>query len=230
MAVSITTKASVYSGTNAASYATGSWTPTTGRLAVCVVQSEISGTTNVPTVSGNGITWSEVRNYEDDTSGTTSRITVFVAKTAGSSAGAVTADFASQTQAGGNVIVDEVDGADVSGTALQAIVQSVAGTVNGSGTSESISLAALASAGNASYGAFHHQADEATSNGTGYTSLGGGSHAGPSSALFTEYKAAGSTTVDASWATSSGKGGIAMEIKAAAVAVTSKSLALLGVG
>ena len=108
MTMSITNKASVFSGTNAASYATASWTPTTGRLAICSVENEFSGTPNTPTVSGNGLTWSQIATYLCDSSGTQIRITLFAALTAGGSAGAVTADFAGQTQAGGCVIVDEM--------------------------------------------------------------------------------------------------------------------------
>jgi len=232
MAITITNKASVFSGTNLSSYVTGSWTPTTGRLAVCCVTSQISGTTNVPTVSGNGLTWTKVLDYQDDTVSTTSRITIFVALTAGGSAGAVTADFAGQTQAGGSVIVDEVDGADVSGTALAAIIQSKAGSVDASGTSESISLTSAITAGNASYGCFHHQAQETTTQGSGYTQLGVGSHAGPSDGFMSEYESAGAQTVDASWTTSVGKGGMAIEIKSAGGAAASNMhrLALLGVG
>lgn len=219
MTITVTHKASVFSGSNATSYATGSWTPTASRLAICCVQSELSGAPAEPTISGNGLTWTKADGYQDDTSGTQSRITVFVALTGGSpSAGAVTADFGAETELGGNVIVDEVSGADVSGTALNAIVQTKTGSTSGSGTSESISLTNGITAGNASYGVFHHQADEGSSVGSGYSALGDGHHAGPASALFTEYKAAGAQTVDASWTTSSLKGGIALEIKAAATA------------
>jgi hypothetical protein len=232
MAIAGTHKASLYSGTNATSGATGSWTPTADTWATCCVQNELSGTPTTPTVTGNSVTWTQASTYLDDSSGTQSRITIFVAKMGATpSAGAVTADFSAVEQAGINIIVDEFTGVDVSGTSLAAMVQAVTGTVNGSGTTETITLAALGSAGNASFGVFHHQSAEATAEGSGYTRLGDGSHAGPSSALFTEYKAAGSTTVDDSWATSIGKGGTAIEIKAAAGAVAApKHLAILGVG
>ena len=228
MAISATHKASVFSGTNAASYATGSWTPTANRLAICCVENEISGTTAAPTITGNGLTWTQAASYACDTSGTQVRISVFVAKTGASpSAGAVTADFGGVTQAGCNVIVDEIDGADLSGTALQAIVQSKNGTLNASGTSETITLDSAITSGNASYGVITHQADETTSVGSGYSALGNGSHPGPSSALLTEYKAAGSQTVDASWVTSIQRGGIALEIKAAATTNTYNLVAAL---
>jgi hypothetical protein len=235
MAVAGTHKASVYSGTNLTSYATGSWTPTADTWAICSVQNELSGTPTTPTVSGNGVTWSTDPNltYINDTAGTQSRITIFVAKMGASpSAGAVTADFAAVEQAGCNIIVDEFTGVDVSGTSLNAVVQSKTGTVNGSGTSESITLDSGITAGNASFGAFHHQAAEGNTAGDSHTELGDGNHAGPSSSFTTVYKPAGNQTVSASWTTSIAKGGIALEIKAAgaAAAAKPKTLLTLGVG
>lgn len=220
MTISITNKASKYDGANATSYATASWTPTAGRLAICCVEVEISGSPVAPTsVTGNSLTWTKIVEYNDDTSGTEMNISIWAALTGASpSAGAVTADFNAVTQAGCCVIVDEVTGAYVSGTVSQAFVQTKTGSANATGTSESISLTSAITSGNASYGVFHHQADETTTQGTGYTQLGVGSHAGPSNGLMTEYKAAGSQTVDASWVTSAGKGGIAAEIKAATFA------------
>lgn len=217
MPISAAHKASVFSGSNLSSYATGSWTPAANRLAIVSVENEMgTGTPATPTLSGNAITWFQLVTYVPDSTGTQVRITVFVGNTGSSpSAGAITADFGGAVQAGCNIIVDEIDQADVSGTALQAIVQSKIGTVSGSGTSESITLDSAISSGNASYGVFNHQADELTTNGSGYTTLGNGSHAGPASALQTEYQSTGSQTVDASWTTSAGKGGIALEIKAA---------------
>ncbi len=233
MAATITHKASVTSGTNATSYATGSWTPTANRLALCTVQNELSGTPSEPTtLTGNTITYVKAAGYLDDTSGTQSRITTYIGLTGvAPSAGAVTADFGVETELGCNIVVEEVDGGYILGLALDAIVQSKTGTVNGSGTSETITLDAGITAGNASYGVFHHQAAETSTEGSGYTPLGNLNHAGPSSALLSEYKASGSTTVDASWTTSSGRGGIAFEIKAAAgAAAPVKHLAILGVG
>lgn len=215
--MTIVHKASLSSGTNATSYATGSWTPTANRLALCTVQSELSGTPSEPTtVTGNGITWVKIVSYLDDSSGTQSRITIYIGLTgAAPSAGAVTADFVLETELGCNIIVDEIDNGYILGVALDAVVQSKTGTVNGSGTSETITLDSGITSGNLSYGVFHHQADEVSVEGSGYAPLGNVHHSGPSSALFSEYKAAGSTTVDASWTTSAGKGGIALEIKVA---------------
>jgi hypothetical protein len=219
MAITITNKASVFSGTNLSSYSTGSQTPTANRLQIAsVVNYNNLGTDPAtPTLSGNGLTWSQLVTYLPDNAGTKVRLTVFVALTGGSpSAGTVTADFGGETQLGGSIIVDEVDGADISGTALAAIVQTVTGTENNSGTSETITLAALADANNASYGVIQAQVNETFTVGSGYTEILQGGHSGPLAMMLTEYKVPGSTTVDASWTTSIRKGGAALEIKVAA--------------
>lgn len=172
-----------------------------------------------PTISGNGITWSQVATTLYDTSGTIHRITVFVGKTGESpSAGGITVGQGGNNTVALHVVVDEDDGAvDISGTALQAVVQSKTGSVDASGASESIVLDGAITPGNASYGAFGHLANESTTQGNEYTLLGDGGVATPSCALATEYKSAGSQTVDASWTTSSTKGGVALEIKATVV-------------
>lgn len=212
----ITNKGSLFSGANATSYATGSYAPAANRLLIaCVVNVNNLGTDPAtPTASGNGLTWSELVTYLPDSTGTKIRMTIFVALTGSSpSEGAFTADFGAETQLGGNLIVDEVDEADISGTALQAIVQSVTGTVNGTGTGENISLAPLADPDNVSYGFFNIQVAEAMTPGAGYTITVQGTNAGPNSSSAAEYQSPGSTTVDISWTTSAAKGGIAIEIK-----------------
>ncbi len=117
MAATITHKASVTSGTNATSYATGSWTPTANRLALCTVQNELSGTPSEPTtLTGNTITYVKAAGYLDDTSGTQSRITTYIGLTGvAPSAGAVTADFGVETELGCNIVVEEVDGGYILG-------------------------------------------------------------------------------------------------------------------
>jgi hypothetical protein len=210
--------AEVHSSTDAVSYATGSWTPTASRLEVASVLNSFSGAPNTPTMTGNGLTWSQVATYQPDTSGTQYRMTLFVALSGASpTTGATTADFAAQLEAGGDISIEEFSGADISGTALNAIAQSVTGSANATGLSESIALGSLANANNASFGFFMHQAAEATVQGTGYSLLHSGSHTAPSGGIGTEDKVPGSTTVDASWTTSAGKGGIAAEIKVGAL-------------
>lgn len=218
MAITATNKANVADGTNLSSYPTdASWTPTAGRLAIAVVcNAGSSATPTVPSVSGNGLTWSELSTYVCDTVNPAFRITVFVALTGGSpSAGVTTASFGVVSQLGCSMLVDELDGVDVSGTALQAIVQNKAGSVDTTGTSESITLDSAITSGNASYGGIQVQHANTVTPGNSHSILGDDNHTGPVSHLVTIFKSAGSQVVDASWATSIGKGGIALEIKAA---------------
>lgn len=207
----------IQSGTDATSYATASWTPAADRLiVVCVENSFGAGAPNTPTISGNSMTWSEVVNYQPDTSGTQYRLTLFAAKTGSSpTTEATTVDLGGQLAAGCSALFVEWNGADLTGTAVQAIVQTKNGTVDSSGTDQSITLDAAIGSGNASAGYIMHQAVEATTPGSGYTEIGPAQHTGPSSSLTSIYKLAGATLVDASWTTSAGRGGIAFEVKAA---------------
>lgn len=226
MAITIANKGSLFSGTNAASYATASYTPTANRLLLAVIVNEnnVAGADPVePVVTGNGLTWAKIATYVPDNVGSKVRISIWGALTGATpSAGALTADFSLDTtvELGCNIIVDEATGVDMSGgTVASCIVQSVTGTLNGSGTSESITLAALANSSNASYGGFNTQIQEAHVQGTGYTITTQGNNAGPASTTSAEYKAPGSTTVNVTWTTSAAKGGIAIEIKVGAVSV-----------
>jgi hypothetical protein len=220
MTIAAAHKASVFDGANASTYVTGSWTPTANRLVLACVENARTGTPTTPTLSGNGLTWTQVATYVNDTVDPQFRLTVFVAKTGGSpSAGAVTASFGGVSQIGGSIIVDELDAAYLSGTDLDAIVQNKTGSVDTTGTSESITLDSGITSGNASYGAIFTQHANAITPGNSHTTLGDGNHTGPVAHLVTIFKAAGSQTVDASWSSAGGgtvgKGGIALEIKAA---------------
>lgn len=220
MTISITNKDQFNSNTNnQPTFVSNSWTPTAGRLAIVTYQTTVSSSgSRTFTLSGNGITWSQVDSFRwiDTGSGTRYWLTVWVGLTGGSpSAGAVTATNSANTN-GGLIIIDEVSGADVSGTALDAIIQSVRGsihTTSGSDTSATISLASLAGVDSASYGAMAHTLSSGTTTqGSGYTLLGSTGVSTPGR-IITEYKAAGSTTVDFSWSDAGRGSGLAMEIK-----------------
>lgn len=206
---------SIFSGTNLASYATGSYTPTANTLLLAFVHNQLSGTPQTPTFSGNGLTWTQVTTYLFDNSGAQDRLTVFASWTgAAPTNGAGTADFAGNVQDGCCVIVDQFSGVNFDGNVLNSIVQNKTGSLNTSGNSENISLTNAIGAGNATTGCFGHEANETLTNGSGYTTLGNGSHAGPNGSLMAEYRADGQTTVDASWVTAAIKGGVALELRA----------------
>jgi hypothetical protein len=203
-------------GTDDDAFSTPSYTPTADRLLIAYVENSKSSTPDTPTFSGNGLTWDQLVTYLSDVTGTQHRLTIFVAKSGSSpSTGAATADFATLLQSGCTIIVDEFNGADLTGTALAAIVQHKTGPSSGSATSVTITLDNAIGAGNATYGGIHHQQNEGNNPGTGYTELKDGVRLSPTSASMTEYRADGQQAVDASWTTSGLHGGIALEIKAA---------------
>lgn len=84
------------------------------------------------------------------------------------------------------------------------------------GTSNSLTLASAVNAASRSFGAFAHTANEGTTPGSGFTELGDVSGNSPNFGLQVEWHdTAFQTTVDASWATSTDRGGLAWEIAAA---------------
>lgn len=220
MAVTAANLAAVSNSTNLSSYSTGSISPGANRLLIATVYNGVgSGTANTPTLTGNGLTWVQEETTVDFETGGTDRdkrITSFRAMGASPSAGAVTADFAGQTQSGCIIIVDEFDGVDTGGTnGSAAVVQSLSvGSLGSSASSGAVTLAAFGSASNATYGALSHVVDETSTAGSGFTKLGDVGHGAPTRSLVTEWKNSNDTSVDASWSTSAKWAGIALEIKA----------------
>src|SRR3990167_11448563 len=120
------------SNTAATSYTTASITPSANALILASVESNADpDAPNTPTLTGNGLTWVEVVTRLDGTA----RMTLFRAMGSAPSAGAITIDFAGQSQANGSTwIVTEFSGADTSGTnGSAAVIQGAgAGCVFGS--------------------------------------------------------------------------------------------------
>lgn len=114
--------ATVNTNIAATSFATASWTPTANRLLVVYVGFSIAaGTAVAPTLSGNGLTWTFVRQ---GIGANPDGLAIYVAlSTAAPSTGALTIDFAGVSQTYCIAQVIEIDGADISGTALAAIIQ-----------------------------------------------------------------------------------------------------------
>lgn len=137
---------SIDTSSAASSYATPSWTPsTTALLILDVATTVVPGPPNIPTVSGNGITWTQISTQLVSTSVT--RITKFRAYGSGSSAGATTIDFAGQNQRDCQAVFLQCEGTDVANGESQTIVQSVTNTATAS-ASLSITLAAGSNANN----------------------------------------------------------------------------------
>lgn len=151
MAAIVTTwKSSVYQTTNTAATVTASptWTPTANSLLVACVCTAYSSSPTDPTgVTGHGVTYSAL-TLGTSTLSTTHKLSIWVAKAGGSPSSTACVAAVTNTNGTGDLIIEfEVTGADVSGTALQAIVASSA-TNTGSGTAQTVTLAAASAPGN----------------------------------------------------------------------------------
>lgn len=215
MAVSNSTLTVFADDTDRTSYSTGSISPTAGKVLLAFVQSTIASGTgpNIPSVSGNGLTWTQIATIQETTNNT-SRITVFRALATSPSAGAVTADFSGQTQTTCGMIIHQISGASTSGSnAANAIVQSATAQVSGTNTGISATLAAFGSVNNATMGFIAINRSAAITVGSGFAdanTTGGGA-----TTLQSEFRADNDTSVDATWGSAVTVGMIiAVEIRA----------------
>lgn len=203
---------------------TASITPTGNRLLLAIVASHRSDSVDpaAPSLSGNGLTWVQIGTaLWDSTSSSRRRVTLFRAMGASPSAGAVTIDFAGQTQANIAWAIDEFDGVDTSGTNGSGAIVQTADSTAGINASIEITLGAFSDAGNATYGGFGCAGDTGIA-GTGFTILGQGGSFANSLAVASEFKDSNDTSVDLTWQDdpAQSSGGTAVEIKAAAAGGT----------
>lgn len=204
------------------SYTTASVSPASNGLLLVWVYSIAATQPNVPSISGNGLTWAQV-DTQLDTSGLR-RITLFRAMGASPSSGAVTISFSSQTQQGTCWSLVQYTGADTSGTnGSGAIVQSAKAASVGNAMSLTVTLSAFSSAGNATAGGFGIPLNTAGRpvTGTGFTATGQANQGSTNTAIGSEFNAGNDTTVDMNAAGSSIPWvGIAVEIKQATAGAT----------
>lgn len=140
----LTYKSSVYQTTNTASTVTGSptWTPAANSLLVCFVCTAYSASPTDPTaVNGHGIAYTKVP-LGTSTLSTTHQLSCWVALAGATPTSAAPAATVTSTNGTGDLLIEfEVTGADVTGTALQAIIDSSA-TNNGTSTTPTVTLKA----------------------------------------------------------------------------------------
>jgi hypothetical protein len=198
------------SNTDLSSYANSSWTPPTSGLILLLVASRAtSGTTNIPTVSGNNITWTQIATVI-----AAYRLTLFAADASGSSAGVTTISFAGQTQFFCFASFFHATGVDLSGGVAAAFVQSPVN--NGSNVDNlSVTLNAAGNSDNRPISGFFHAANEATTHRANWTEADDLANTFPNTALETQWRDdAFETTASASWASFVSALGIAAELKA----------------
>lgn len=209
--------------TDATSYATSSVTPTANALVLIYIYQRQATSPAAPTsVTGNGLTWVKVTDVTSAALASR-RISVWRAMGASPSAGAITINLAAtQTQCTWAVL--EFTGVDTTGTnGSGAIVQSGVTPDPSTGTSGLITLSAFGSTNNYAYGAFHHFANEASTQGSGFTEAYDIANSENAGGNEVEYKA-NDNTVDASWTTSIDFLGIAIEVKQAVASTRSRLL------
>lgn len=229
------TQASLTSGSDNvdnSSFATASITPTANRLILAAIYNSKSTAPAAPTLSGNGLTWVSIATIIfNEGQAVERRISLFRAMGASPSAGAMTIDFAGVNQTSCGWSIFELDGIDTSGTnGSGAIVQSVTNELTVSGTSLTVTLAAFGSTDNGAVAVFGVRDAVVITPDTGWTEIHDINWTLPGSALETQWRADNDTTAVASWTGNEIAGGIAAEIKVAAVGGATPQRALMGVG
>lgn len=209
---------------NASSYTTASVTPSANQLVfVNVVSAKGAGPATTPTISGNGLTYVQIDtqlfddgNAADDRH----RITSFRSMGASPSAGAITIDFGGVTQTGCSWSVVQFDGVDTSGTNGSGAVVQSAKNVTAGASSLTVTLAAFASADNGAASGFGLGDNLAMTPDTGWTEMHEQQVADGADSMTneTQWRNDNDTTAAASWTGTIPCGGIAIEIKVAAVA------------
>jgi len=231
--VSIINLVENFSNTDATSYATASVNVTAGDLILVAVTNSKGSTPDTPSISGVGTTFALVHATNGivvyDAAGTQRKLTLLYGIVPSTTSGAITIGFGANTQTGCAWSVGKATGHDASGTIVQSAKNNADGT-----TPLTVTLAAFASADNATYGAFAISGSNTPSVGTGFTELGRATSTTPEMVIFTEWKATNDTSVDFSiGGTVPETGGIAIEIKAAVATSTNTrigTLVMVGIG
>ena len=203
---------------DANSYNTASISPGASRLVLLMVHSGVGGATNTPTVSGAGMTWTQIISSFNEVG----RVTLFRALSASPGSGALTIDFAGQTQVNCAWIIDEFIDVDQSGTnGSGAIIQ--AGSANLPGgppdyTGITVTLGAFSNTNNATYGALYQNvATMSVVVGSGFTELGRDTIS--SESVQSQWKNSNDTTVDWTWNSNAARAqALAVEIRAKSTA------------
>lgn len=199
MAVSATVpaNATVYSTTAGDSYATGSWSGAGAtRTYICFVEMSwaASADKRTITVSGNGLTWTQVDDNADwdPVSAGVRRAAMFRARGTATT-GATTANAgAGNDCTGGIVVVVELDGVD--GTTNEGVVQSVTTPSDAIGTTFTLTLSSFASGTNATLCFFVMDTNVAPTEEGGYTSLTSGTHNTPNTGARAAFLATADTS------------------------------------
>jgi hypothetical protein len=214
MAVTCANKTNKSSAVAGTSIVTASITPSANKLLTALVCSRQSaGTTQLPTVSGDSLTWAQVATFELGGR----RTTLFTAFGPSPTAGAVTADFAGVSQTTMTLQIDEFTGARFSygNNGTDCLLNATTSTANPVG-SLTITLPGFQNSGNATYGVFQQSSGATPTAGTGFTLIANATNVGGFITAVTEFQAANDTSVDVSMSVSTSRiSGWAFEVVAA---------------
>ena len=185
MAVAFTNRIAFTDSADASSYVTGSWTPASNKAHLIAVMSRASGTPDVPTLSGNGLTFTQLDTFLS--TGSVWRLTLFKAHgIASPTTGAITITFAA-TQTGAMLICDETDA-----NPTDPVNTSNKASVNDTGFETlSVVLGSAVAAGNGIWMAGGSNQNTALTGDANYTMLGNLQEGATARALMTQYDADG---------------------------------------
>jgi hypothetical protein len=213
-------------GSGTTSYTTASVAPAANRLLLlCVSSFILFGNPNTPTVSGLGLTWTQIRSNaflfgQVETS-------LFAALTGGSAPtpGTLSISYGGQTQGNGTWALVEVSGCDLTSIGA-AVRQSNAG--EGTSTTPATTLAAFGASGNGAV-CFVSCGGSVTGTtpGSGWSEIYDGANVGGASSTAAEWRADPDTTPDWTASPSDVWACVACEV---AVPVTARVRQTLGRG
>lgn len=193
--------------TDATSYTTASVTLKAGRLYLLSIVNTAASANAVSGITG-GATWTSRSTTQYN--GTAHRVSIWSGVPTVDYSGALAIDFGANTQTGCRWSLNEFSGVDTATD--DGIVQQAVGT--GTSTTPLATLAAFASANNATFGVNANTSDSTTTPGTGFTELSDDNTATtPASFLQTQWRVDNDTTSDGTIANNPW-GACAVEIKA----------------
>jgi hypothetical protein len=225
MAITFTPLTGDNSTTDSTIFDTASFTPAANRLILLALGigdtegDDTNGITAEPTVTGCNLTWVRIPNIRSNgasTSSTGRSVILWRAMGANPTTDDLVFDFGATIVHSIDWSVVQVNGTATTGTngsgAIRIQSSGNEGRTNsGSGTSGSVTLDTFQGSGSAAFAAFLHNANETSTPGSGFTEFHNRAVGAPSLGLLTEGKI-NDNTVDASWATSTEWGVVAVEI------------------
>lgn len=219
-------------GSAATSFATASVAPTGNQLILVAVHAYIStGSVQpaIPTVTGNGITYTLVQPQDVDTAGV-DRATEWLFRGLATSptSGAITVSFGAVTMTRCAWSVDQSDSdIDLSGVNGAGAIAQKNGVTTAGATSLTASYTPSMRADSAGYSIWGHQVQEVKTPRAGWTELSDVTSV-TLATMETQFIAGTDSAAAAAWTTSARAGGICIEIKKAAPFIWSGEYGLQG--